>query len=378
MQTVEVKPLDNSEVEITVEIATEEFEKHRAKALKTLGLHVEISGFRKGHVPDDVLLKHVGEGTILEEMAERTINEWYPKIIIEKNIHAIGQPSITITKLATGNPLGFKAKTAVVPEVALPDYKRLGEDIRKEPTEAIIVTDEEVEKAIQQIQENFARHDAHAHDEAEGGENGPMLLGADGKPIKKEEKKLPELTDDWVKKLGKFENVQGFKNKIRQNLEEEKRGREKEKQRAKLVEKLLEKTSATLPEILIGHEQDRMLAQFKDHIALAGMQPDEYFKKAGKREVDIREEMHAEALKRVKTQLVLAKIAEAEKLVAAKDDIEKEVTRLREYYQGAPEENIRSYVENILINEKLFETLLGGAPENEEPSQDNATKNTDA
>ncbi|MBI4121061.1 MAG: trigger factor [Parcubacteria group bacterium] len=362
MDKVEIKQLENSEVEIIVEVPAEEFEKNRAKALKTLGAHVEIPGFRKGHVPSDVLVRHIGEGTLLEEMAEHTVNQWYPKVVIEKKIQAIGQPSITITKLAAGNPLGFKAKTAVVPEVTLPDYKKIGEEIQKEPGEEIVVTDDEVEKAIQQIRENFARHASQGHEHEDGAADEGALLGPDGTPIQSEEKQkkqLPELTDEWVKKLGKFESVEDFKNKIRENLKEEKRTREREKRRAKLVEKLLDESSTTLPELLIAHEQDRMLAQFKDHIALAGMQPDEYFKKSGKKEEDVKTEMRAEAERKVKTQLILAKIAEAEKITVPESEIEKEAVRLREYYRGAPEENIRSYVENILTNEKLFGMLLG-------------------
>jgi len=121
----EIKKLPKSEVEITGEIPADEFERAFSKAMTELNQKAGIPGFRPGHVPENVLIEKVGEAAILEEAAEIALREAYPKMLEENKIEAIGRPEITITKIARKNPLGFKIKTAVLPEITLPDYKKI-------------------------------------------------------------------------------------------------------------------------------------------------------------------------------------------------------------------------------------------------------------
>ena len=76
-----VKKLPKSEVEIEGELNAEKFESYFTKALKKIGENIEMDGFRKGKVPESVLLSKVPEISILEEMAEMALSEHYPKII---------------------------------------------------------------------------------------------------------------------------------------------------------------------------------------------------------------------------------------------------------------------------------------------------------
>ena len=130
-----ITKLPKSEVEIEGEIEGEIFETYFARALKKLGGDLEIPGFRKGKAPENILLANLGEMKILEEMAALAFGEHYPKILEENKIEAIGRPEISITKLARKNPLGFKIKTAVLPEVKLPDYKKIAKKAKEESPE---------------------------------------------------------------------------------------------------------------------------------------------------------------------------------------------------------------------------------------------------
>jgi len=130
-----ITKLPKSEVEIEGEIEGEIFETYFARALKKLGGGLEIPGFRKGKAPENILLANLGEMKILEEMAALAFGEHYPKILEENKIEAIGRPEISITKLARKNPLGFKIKTAVLPEVKLPDYKKIAKKAKEESPE---------------------------------------------------------------------------------------------------------------------------------------------------------------------------------------------------------------------------------------------------
>ena len=86
----EIKKLPNSEVEIKGEIPYEEFALAKDAALKHLGEHLELDGFRKGHIPANVVEKNVSPMAILEEMAQLTPSKDYGKIIDEHKINSIG------------------------------------------------------------------------------------------------------------------------------------------------------------------------------------------------------------------------------------------------------------------------------------------------
>jgi len=122
---LEIKLLPNSEAEIIGEISAEIFMSGRNKAVKEFSEKVEMDGFRKGKIPEDILIKNIGLDAVLEKMAAIALEKEYPKIINEHKIRAIGRPEITLTKAAENNPLGFKIKTSVLPEIALPDYKKI-------------------------------------------------------------------------------------------------------------------------------------------------------------------------------------------------------------------------------------------------------------
>src|SRR3989344_1148491 len=136
MLKISIKKLPKSEVEIEGELESEIFESYFAKALKKIGENFEVDGFRKSKVPENVLLSKIPEIQILEEMAQLALNEHYPKILEEEKIDAISRPEISIVKLARKNPLGFKIKTAILPEIKLADYKKVSKKILEDVTDA--------------------------------------------------------------------------------------------------------------------------------------------------------------------------------------------------------------------------------------------------
>ena len=126
---LEIKLLPNSEMEIIGEISAEIFMSGRDGVVKEFSEKVEMDGFRKGKIPEDILIKNIGRGAVLEKMAVIALEKEYPKIINEHKIKAIGRPEITLTKLAENNPLGFKVTTSILPEITLPDYKGIAKKI---------------------------------------------------------------------------------------------------------------------------------------------------------------------------------------------------------------------------------------------------------
>lgn len=337
--TSEVKKLDKSRVEITAEIDAVSFAGYEAKALKHLGEHAEMPGFRKGHVPEGILAKNIPEIRILEEMAELAVADAYGTILEKEKIDAIGRPEIMLTKLAKGNPLSFKIITAVIPEVILPDYKTIAKNSPKQ--EAVAVTDEDVEKTIAEVRKMRAKKES-----------------AD-EPSQEEPKdeELPALDDAFVKTLGSFNDVEDFKNKIRENMRLEKEHQVKEKRRLAIIEALIDKSKIDVPETLANAEVDKMLHRLKADVENIGFAFDAYLKQMQKTEEDIRKEWLPEAEKRAKLQLIVQKIAETEKIVPEQADVEKELAHLLEHYKDADPMRARMYIESTLTTEKVFRFL---------------------
>ncbi|MFC1720991.1 trigger factor [Patescibacteria group bacterium] len=356
---IEVKKLENSEIEITGEISTEKFESYREKAVKKLAETVNIDGFRKGNIPEAVLIKEVGEMVVLEEMAQSAIAAEYPNMILEQKIEAIGQPQISITKIAAKSPLGFKIKTAIMPKLELPNYKEISEKEMKE-REEVSVEDKEVEDTIQMIRKQRAAADKKATEGEEGaeGEGGDQKIGEE-----LTEDELPEFNDEFVKTLGDFKDIEDFKVKLKENLKVEKESKARQKKRMAIIEKIIDGTKVDLPEIVVESELDRMMHQFQGDIARMGLKFEEYIKHIKKTEEDLKKEWRTDAEKRAKTQLVLNKIAVEEKIVPEKEKIDHEVKHLMEHYKDADENAARSYVETILTNELVFQFLEGGKGE---------------
>lgn len=337
--TVSTKKLPGSRIEITVSIPARIFDATRANAVAKLGANIELPGFRKGKAPEKVLVSRIGEGAILEEMAEITIRNAYPIILSEHRIDALGRPHVRLTKLAMGNPLEAVITTDVFPELTLPDYRKIASKIKEEQIE---VTDTEVEKTVTEIRKVRGKH----------------LAEETGKPF--DESALPEMDDHFVRSLGNFASVEEFRTKVRENLLSEKTKAAKEKRRIAIVEHILKELQGDVPDVMIDQELRRMEEEFSHDIERMGMKFDVYLKQLGKTHEDIHKDWRPEAERRVKVQLLIAEIARKEGIVAPEEEVEIEVNKLHILYPNTPPERLKSYVDMILTNEKVFRFLETG------------------
>src|SRR3989338_7801691 len=143
------KDLGKSQIELTVEISVEEFKPHILRAVEKVSMEVKIEGFRPGKAPYEVLKAKIGEMTILEEAAKIAVDKTVDTAIRENATEQIvGQPQISISKLAPDNPLEYRIALTLLPEVKLGKYKKL--KIKEAVAE---VKDEEVEKLISELRE---------------------------------------------------------------------------------------------------------------------------------------------------------------------------------------------------------------------------------
>lgn len=337
---LEIRLLPGSEVEIVGEINSNDFMSARPQALKEIGETVEIDGFRKGKAPEAVLVKKIGADVVLEKMAVIAMEEFYQKTINERKIRAIGRPEIIITKIAENNPLGFKIKTSVLPEITLPDYKEIAQNIILQATKEgeIKINEQDVDKAIEALRKSKIKKNADSGDDV-----------------------LPDLNDEFAKSLGDFENIDTLKNAIRINLTEEKKIKEKEKRRMEILDKVSESVEQEMPKYLIETEKEKIKEEIKRNIEQSGLNWGDYLNHIKKTEAEIMNDWGKEAAKRVKYGLILEEIAEKEKIEVADSDLEKEINAMMEYHKNLNRQldrnNVKRYLTGLMRNEKIFQAM---------------------
>jgi len=341
---METKITNQTETEITLEVSvpTDEFNKDKGPALKMLGKEVSLKGFRKGHVPNDVLIEHVGQEHLLQEMAQRAISRILPKLIEDNDLRAIGRPNVSVTKLAENNPLEFKIIFTLLPEVTLPDYKDIAKNLNANKKDDLEVTDKEIDDAIADIKKRIA--------EAE-------------KQSGKSDGTEPELTDEFVKKLGPYTDVADFKTKLVEQMKAQKEHMAQEKHRLTIIEKIIDESNPIVPDLLVDAEVEKMLAQMSADIDRMGMNIDEYLKQISKTEEDLRSSWRNDAEKRAKIQLVLNEISEKENIHAPESEVENQTKALLAQHppkQGdlkQAEAATQMYVATQLTNDRVFTFL---------------------
>lgn len=333
-KTFTVKELPNSEIEFSGTLSPEVVAPYTQRALKHITEHLELPGFRKGHVPADMARQRVGDVAVLEEAVELAIQDLYPALVLEHKIDAVGRPEIRILKLAPGNPVDVVAKTAVYPKLELPkNWKTTGEKIALEAT--IPTTDEEVATTLESLRKSRATKN----------ETG--------------EEVVPELTDEFAQSVGAFADLEGLKIQIKKGMTEEKERAARDKRRGTIIDALLEKVKVAIPNIFVESELDKIISQMREDIARFGMTLEQYLTNTKKTEEAVRGEFRDQAHKRAKLQLTLNKVADEEKLEPDTATVDEEMKHATEHFPDARPDLLRVHIETVLRNEKALQLLEG-------------------
>jgi trigger factor len=144
-----IEDISSVKKKVSVEIEAEEIDKRIEDAYKRLGKKAQIKGFRAGKVPRNILEKFYSH-QVLEDVTNDVIRETLPSAIDETKKYPLTMPTIeNEEELKAGQPFRYSALMEIRPEFELKDYS--GIEIEKEKC---VVTDEDVEKQIEQIRES--------------------------------------------------------------------------------------------------------------------------------------------------------------------------------------------------------------------------------
>lgn len=417
------KDLEKGRVELTVELSPEEMTPLMEKGAESLSKEIKVEGFRPGKVPLNVLKQKVGDLAIMEEAVKISLNKNIYKIIDEniKDKEIVGQPEVEITKLAPGNPVEYKIKVSILPEVKLGQYKDL-----KLKEEKLEVKEEEVNKVINDLLEMRAK-EVVSDKTIEKGDKviASVNLSIDNVPIedgqnpevtiltgknyfvdgfdkniiglKKGDKKefklvypekhynknlagklvdfkveikevyqreLPELNDDFAK-IFQFKNIEALKENLNKTIKTQKKRESDQKLEIELLDKIIDNSKfEDIPESLNKNEAVLMLREMEQSIISQGGNFSDYLKSIGKSQEQLMLDILPNANKRVKGALILKEIAKAEKLEVSENELNKEIELAKKRYEHNSEavKNINSlhykaYLENNLLNQKTIDFL---------------------
>lgn len=153
-------------------------------------------------------------------------------------------------------------------------------------------------------------------------------------------------------------------------LKMEKERHEREHLRQDALAALAQATEAEVPEILTERETEKSMAQLKDRVLrMLAMDFEQYLKKTGKTESQVRQEVAKDNEAKIKNYLILEAIAKQEKIDAGDDEIaaaikkemdaEKDADGNSEAAAPAIDEQTKEYYRQTIKTEKVFEFLEG-------------------
>lgn len=362
--------------QVEVEVVWEEVSREWEKILDSYVRRARLDGFRPGKAPRE-LVKRLFSREIQDDLIETFLPRVVKEVMRENNITPLTNPVVSDILFRDGKPLRFRVRVEILPEFKLPEYRKIR--VRKKEVK---VEPNEVEASLERLRQDSAEYlpvqgrgvvegdyvvlDWTARDVrtrralprervlviAGHPENGPgwneALAGLkseesrrfttsypDDYPDKKlagrtleneiklisiKEKKVPELTDEWARDLGEFEDLAALRDRVRRELEKSKAEEARQAMGEEVVETLLQNLDLELPEKLVEEEMASLLRAWLPEGGRGG---------TAEVELDnLRQRAREEATKRIKKSLVLRRIAEKEGLTVTEEEVDEEIRSL--------------------------------------------------
>ena len=396
---VKMEELSSVKKKLSLEIPWDDIKNELDAVYREIGKKAKLKGFRPGKIPRNVLetyYKEQAEG----ETATNIVNRYYWQTLEEKGIIAISRPEINQEGLKENTPFSFSASFETEPEFDPKGYK--GIELEKEK---IHVTDRDMEKRLDEIRQMFATMDEVKDDrpvvngdyvviDFAGSLNGelfPELKAEDyyleigsqrfvpgfeekiigmkngetksinvvfpedyhekkfaGKEIifnvmlkSIKEKNLPEIDENFIKNFDRYNSIEDLKTDVRKTLEEKFQSLAETNLQNNITEALIKENDFEVPPSLLERQIYYMMADTQKRMTSAGM--DE--KNAMELSFKMHDKFKDDAVKMVKSFLLLKKIAEKESLIVEEKDIEKYIQDLAVQY-GRDYESLKKMYDN--------------------------------
>ncbi|MDW7655576.1 MAG: trigger factor [Bacillota bacterium] len=425
MASVLEKKEDNV-VMLTIDVTPEAFGEALQRSFRKNVNRFMIPGFRKGKAPMNLVTKYYGEGVLYEDAIDFAANPAYAAAVEEQGIEPVSQPEIDIVDIGREKGLKFTVTVTVKPEVTLGQYLEV-EAVKPE----FPVEDAAIEAELKRVQERNSRmipvEDRPIQDgdtaniDYEGSVDGVPFEGGKGasydlkigsntfipgfeaqmighnsgesfdiqvqfpaeygneelagkeatfavtiNSVKMTE--LPELDDEFAKDVSEFETLDAYKEDLRKKQETNAVNRANGIFEENVIKAVAANATVDIPHIMVDHEIEQMIEEQRNQMRYQGFELEQYLSYMGQTIDTFKEQMHEPAEDRVRTRLVLEKIAKEEAVAASEEEIEAEIEKMATTY-NMKAEDIKSritdekdnFVTETIIRRKTVELLVAKA-----------------
>ncbi|WP_329132032.1 trigger factor [Streptomyces sp. NBC_01476] len=404
-----VETLNPTRVRLTVEVPFEELKPSLDAAYKKINEQVTVPGFRKGKIPARVIDQRFGRGAVLEEAINDALPKFYTDAVNEGELNVLGQPDVDITEFNDGDELKFTAEVDIRPTIEIPDFSGI-----EVVVDAVEVSDEDVEKSLEQLRDRFASTTPVERPAADGDVvvvdleasvdgkvlddgvasgvsytigSGQLLDGIDEAVIGLEkggsatftselkggtaegqqatvkvdvtdvqERELPALDDEFAQLASEFDTLEELREDSRTRLERMKSYDQATQAQEKVLDALIELIEVPIPEKLLQDEIGTRVHNLEHHqFPQMGLTWDSYLEAEGKTREEYDADLEQQAVKGIKTQFILDELVNKEKLSVNQEELTEHLMRRAATSGMTPDQFAQAVVEGgqvpILVGE---------------------------
>ncbi len=391
-----MEQIEKNVVKLTIEVDAAAFEAAMEKSYQKNKGRFALQGFRKGKAPRNIITRMYGESVFYEDAINFACPAAYEAAVEELGLEPVDRPEIDVEDIGSGKALVFTATVTCKPEVVLGEYKGL-----KVEKEAVLVTDEDVEKELDRVRQRNSRlvtvEDRNVQDgdtltiDFEGFTDGvafdggkgtdyTLVIGSNtfipgfeaqlvGAPLNQEVdvnvsfpeeyhaaelagkpalfkvtvkeikyREMPELDDEFAKDVSEFDTLEEYKADLRKNLTT----KAQEAADRKFEEAVLKAAAANLtveiPDAMVETQLGQMMRQFDMNLRYQGMDLKRYMQMMGMQEEQMRADFRDSAREQVLTSLLVEAVVKAEGIKASDEMIEAELADMAKQYGQSAEE----------------------------------------
>ena len=388
--------------EIEIKLEGKEWESCLDKAFKKKNKDVRIDGFRKGQAPKATYIKKFGIESLYMEAVDFAIDSAYKKALEDAKVVPVIEPKLDVKEI-NEKAVTFMFTIVTKPEVKLGEYKKLG--IKKEKAKATKEEiDAEVEAlrtqcaeiVVKDTKEKVAEKDTAVIDfegfvdgkplEGGKGENFPLEIGSHsfipgfeeglvgmksgetkeldlefpkdyvkdlaGKKVKFnvtvheiKTRKVPELGEEFYKDLGydKMKTEEEFRKEVEKVLVERKQKELDDKFLDECLDKAADNMKVDINDEIVDDEIHRMIHDVEHKLQMQGLTIDQYYEFTGLTHEKMHEQMHDEAVKRIKYRYLIEAVADAEKVDFTQKEVDAKADEMAKNYGITKGELLKAY-----------------------------------
>lgn len=387
--TVDIKKEKDNLVKLEITIPAKEAQDAYDRAVRNIAQHVNVAGFRKGKAPKALVEKHVGIDRIQIEAVEAVAPKIISQAIEENKLDVITRPAITSYNFEEGKDMTVSVEVETRPEVQLGAYKNIEIKVKDAKIEAD-AEQKSLDSLLKQHSTLETVTDRASNDtdvaviDFDGYVDGEKIVGGEGKNYSLDlghsnfipgfaeqivgkkageefdikvtfpeqyhdeklsgkeatfkiklheikERKLPELNDEFAKKVGQFATVEDLKADIKKYLENQREKQNKQNSEEELFKTVVDAAKVDIPETMISRETELLKQEYKQRLAYQNVDWETVVKSQGGEEKFFNT-LKEDAIKRIKNSLVIDKIAKEENLKLETKDFEQKFAQLAAMY----------------------------------------------